>query len=189
MWGKMEDDTMNGKEKAIRQLLTFLKSDERFAILTGTHQHKKHKLALQVIDYYYRRKNILFRGSNLTTISEYLEEFKPIKTGRPYQLQNNTMYIDTVDRKAWGKNGQPTEIAIVYPLKVIEKKEVREQVVNNLIDSLKIEKVLFISCQDTLDLSWAKDINTKIVYDSLEDDPEYHQRVLDFMSKNGFNRL
>lgn len=185
----MEGDTMNGKKEAISQLLTFLKSDERFAILTGTHEHKKHKLALQVIDYYYKGKNILFRGNTKQNVSIYLLDHKAVKIGHPYRLQNNVMYIDTVNRRTWGKNGQPTEIAIVYPLKSIEKKQDRDLVVNNLIDSLKVKKVLFISCYDTLDLSWTKDIKTKIVYDSLEENPEYHQRVLDMMSKKGFERL
>lgn len=46
----MEADTMNGREQAEEKIIDFLKSDERVAIVTGTHMFEKHKLVVRVLD-------------------------------------------------------------------------------------------------------------------------------------------
>lgn len=79
-------------------------------------------------------------------------------------------------------------MAVVYPLKSIENERLREDLIRNLIETYNVRKLIFVSSQDTFDLSWTNPIKTKIVYDSLEDDPEYHQRVLDNMEKFDFPR-
>lgn len=47
-----------------------------------------------------------------------------------------------------------------------------------------IKKILLVSSQDTFDMSWAEDfIKTKIIYDVLEEDPDYHYRVLEDLKR------
>ncbi|PCK18156.1 hypothetical protein CEY02_19285 [Bacillus pumilus] len=77
----------------------------------------------------------------------------------------------------------------MYPLKPLSSEKLRTEALSNLLDRVKVKKLILVSNQDALDLTWAASINTKIVYDSLEDDPEYHQRVIDDIASKGFKRL
>ncbi|MFU8710494.1 hypothetical protein [Bacillus velezensis] len=179
---------MNGKAQAEEKIVEFLKSDERMAIVTGTHMLEKHRLVLSTLEEHLEGANILFRSSGMNNISYFLRSAKELKTGSPYRTLNNTVYVDTVNKRTWGKHDPIIHVAVVYPLKSIENERLRADLIRNLIETYNVNKLIFVSSQDTLDLSWASPIKTKIVYDSFEDDPEYHQRVLDNMNKFGFPR-
>ncbi|WP_144626250.1 MULTISPECIES: hypothetical protein [Bacillus] len=179
---------MNGREQAEEKIIDFLKSDERVAIVTGTHMFEKHKLVVRVLDENLQNAKILFRTSNMRMAAHFLNNDNPMKTGRPYNGENCTFFVDTVNKKTWDKHGN-INIAIIYPLKPVSDNKIRKEIIENLFDFHGIQKLFFVSSQDTLDLTWAASINTKIVYDSLEDDPEYHQRVIDDIASKGFKRL
>ncbi|MFV9832892.1 hypothetical protein A4A36_07365 [Bacillus subtilis] len=179
---------MNGKVQAEEKIVEFLNSEERMAIVTGTHMFEKHKLVLNTLEDSLEGANILFRSSVMDNVSYFLQSTKALKTGTPYRTLNNTVFVDTVNKRTWDKHDSLIHVAVVYPLKSIENEKLREDLIRNLIETYNVSKLIFVSSQDTLDLSWTNPIKTKIVYDSLEDDPEYHQRVLDNMEKFGFPR-
>lgn len=56
---------MNGKVQAKEKIVEFLKSEERMAIVTGTHMLEKHKLVLNTLDESLEGANILFRSSGM----------------------------------------------------------------------------------------------------------------------------
>ncbi|MDM5298191.1 hypothetical protein QUF51_08460 [Bacillus pumilus] len=180
---------MNGREQAEEKIINFLKSDEKFAIVTGTHMHKKLDLVINVLCDHLIGENILFRTYTLENASRFLKSSTKLKTGVAYRGGLNNIYIDTLKERTWGKHGDPIHTAVVYPLKPLSSEKLRTEAISNLLGRVKVKKLILVSNQDTLDLTWAASINTKIVYDSLEDDPDYHQRVIDDIASKGFKRL
>lgn len=130
-------------------------------------------------------ENILFRTYTL----ENAKSSTKLKTGVAYRGGLNNIYVDTLKERTWGKHGDSIHTAVIYPLKPMSSEKLRTEAISNLLDRVKVKKLILVSNQDALDLTWATSINTKIVYDSLEDDPEYHQRVIDDIASKGFKRL
>ncbi|MBU8607887.1 hypothetical protein [Bacillus pumilus] len=180
---------MNGREQAEEKIIDFLKSDERVAIVTGTHMHQKIDLVMNVLCEHLFSENILFRTYTLENASRFLKSSTKLKTGVAYRGGLNNIYVDTLKERTWGKHGDPIHTAVIYPLKPMSAEKLRTEAISNLLDRVKVKKLILVSNQDALDLTWAASINTKIVYDSLEDDPEYHQRVIDDIASKGFKRL
>ncbi|MEC2046318.1 hypothetical protein MHH84_11120 [Bacillus sp. FSL K6-1109] len=99
-------------------------------------------------------------------------------------MNGSTVYIDTVNKRTWDKTPTDFDFAIVYPLMPLTKQTLREELMKDLTYFKNVKKILLVSSQDTFDMSWADQYTkTKIVYDVLEEDSEYHYRVLEDLKK------
>jgi len=51
---------MNNRAQATEHILKFLKSSEIGMLITGTHQYKKHRLVMSILDKQYKNKKYCF---------------------------------------------------------------------------------------------------------------------------------
>lgn len=176
---------MNTKEKALLQLNEFMESDERVVLITGTHQYEKHRLALQVINSYSSSDKVLFRVNALDNLGSIFQNHSlNHKAGKTYKLGDNVLHIDSINERSWSKTPHSINSAVLYPLdsptRDIKK---RKDIVEDLLDR-QAEKVFLVSWTDTHDFSWVNEyIDRHVIYDAEEEDPAYHQRVVDIINK------
>ncbi|MBK4208843.1 MULTISPECIES: hypothetical protein [Bacillus] len=174
----------NNKEQAIGKILSFIETDEKIALMTGTNMFKKHELAFKTITENFAGSRILLRTSTLNNAKVFMKATGALKTGVPYNLNGSTVYIDTVNKRTWDKTPTDFDFAIVYPLMPLTKQTLREELMKDLTYFKNVKKIMLVSSQDTFDMSWADQYTkTKIVYDVLEEDSEYHYRVLEDLKK------
>ncbi|WP_368223579.1 hypothetical protein ABQ613_06955 [Bacillus velezensis] len=175
---------MNNKTQAIKKLLTFIESNEKIALVTGTNMYKKHELVLKTITENFVGSKIMLRTSSLNNAKEFMQASRALKTGIPYNLNGSSIYIDTITKSTWGNTPNDLDFAIVYPLMPLTKQKLREELMQDITVFKNIKKILLVSSQDTFDMSWTeKYTKTKIVYDVIEEDPEYHNRVLEDLKR------
>lgn len=174
----------NNKDQAIEKILSFIESNEKVALMTGTNMFKKHELVFKTITENFVGSRILLRTSSLDNAKVFMKATGTLKTGVPYNLNGSTVYIDTVTRSTWDKTPSDLDFAIIYPLMPLTKQKLREELLKDITFFKNIKKILLVSSQDTFDMSWAEDfIKTKIIYDVLEEDPDYHYRVLEDLKR------
>lgn len=58
----------NNKNKCIDSIEKFSKSEDKGILLTGTHQYKKHKLIMAIINKNFKNVKILFRTNSMDNI-------------------------------------------------------------------------------------------------------------------------
>ncbi|ASB89331.1 MULTISPECIES: hypothetical protein [Bacillus] len=174
----------NNKDQAIEKILSFIESEEKTALMTGTNMFRKHELVFKTITENFAGSRILLRTSSLDNAKVFMKATGALKTGVPYNLNGSTIYIDTVNKRTWDKTPNDFDFVIVYPLKPLTKQTLREELMKDLNFFKNVKKILLVSSQDTFDMSWADEYaKTKIVYDVLEEDSEYHYRVLEDLKK------
>ncbi len=178
---------MNTKEKARHNISSFIQSKDRVLLLTGTHQYKKHNLALSVIlSKYPPPAIILFRVNDARNIgmilSPILKLTKDPTIGSPINIKGGyKLDVDTINRRSWSSSPSDIDLAIVYPVDSFNSKNGHD-CVQDLIDR-NPKKVFLISCDDDKDFSWINQFNpVHAMYDAEEEDPEYHKRILDLLS-------
>lgn len=178
---------MNGKDQAMQRITQFLQSDEKGILITGTHQYKKHILAMAMIDKYYTNAHILFRINGLQKITDnsFLGcvgvEKRP-KTGEEIRIGNNYYEFDSfLNRGTWSKTSNQFDFAICYPIDALSRKKDIEPI-ENLCRRKEIGKVFLCSWTDGNEYSYpflSEYYDRHVIYDAEEEDPAYHKRVLD----------
>lgn len=179
---------MNTKENAIKEILLFLDSDERFLLLTGTFQNRKHILALQLIlSTFPTPTTILFRAGHSSNFETFLRpvislQRKP-KTGTPIRIKGGyNLYVDTINSKSWGSTPRNLDVAVVYPLDALNEDN-GDDCVQDLIRR-NTRKILLISWTDNKDFFWVEQFDPRHVsYDAEEERPDYHKEMLKLVSE------
>jgi hypothetical protein len=174
---------MNTRENAINEIVDFLKSDEKGLLITGTHQFEKHKLVMALLEKYYRNAKILFRINALDNIIN--DDFTPLKrkpkAGDFVRLENNYYCFDSSFNKGtWHNTIGDFDFALMYPIDALVDSN-RVEPIAELTQFRNIPKVFYCTWTDrqSHDLSILTPYCSKhVIYDSEEEDPEYHKRVL-----------
>lgn len=178
---------MSNKETAILQFEEFLKSDDKGVLITGTHQYQKHKLAMAIIEKHFKNANILFRTNALQSITEM--EFlgwagvkKQPKSGEKIKIDNNYYQFDSFNSSnTWHKTDNEIDFAIVYPIdSLLRKKDIKP--IQDLFEYKRVKKIILCSWTDNAEYDYSifsDYFSNHIVYDALEENPEYHKRVLE----------
>ncbi|WP_062353383.1 hypothetical protein [Bacillus kwashiorkori] len=177
---------MNTREKARGEIIEFIKSEgEKCTLLTGTFQNEKHPLVLRTINELLEGCSILFRANSMQNLGSFFNNHSTnFKTGVAYKLGKSRMYIDTINPMTWKKSPHNLDIAVVYPFDSVTKNNSKKRIMDDLFTYRDIQKIFLVSWTDTHDFSWAEEyIDRKIVFDAEEEDPEYHERMIDYLSK------
>ena len=178
---------MNTEEKATQNILSFIRSDKKFLLLTGTHQNKKHILVLSLIfSRYPSPANILFRANSSRNIELFLSPLIKLlrfpKTGAPINIQGGyRLYVDTMNPRSWHSSPSNIDVAIVYPIDSLKYDE-GDDCVQDLMGR-NVKKIFLVSWTDNKDFSWTDQFNPiHTIYDAEEEDPKYHKRMVDLLS-------
>jgi hypothetical protein len=168
---------MNIKDKAINKIIEFLNSDSKFLLLTGTHQNKKHLLALSVIfNYSPSPQKVLFRANSMQNISTFLPGKRSYKTGEFVREDKHYLAVDTINPTSWRATPK-VDIAVIYPIDSLTTTTADENI-EDLINRRSAKKIILVSWTDNKDIYWAKRLEpVEVVYDAEEEDLEYHKRV------------
>lgn len=179
---------MNNKENLIKSSLNFLNSDEKVVLITGTNQYEKHKTIIKLLNEYCPNSKILFRTNRMYNI--YNESFlgwtgylkKKIKSGETFKISKNYYQVDSFNtEQTWNQTDNKFDYAIVYPLDACIRDNILEKVLNNLLNEKDVKKIFLISWTDSIEYDYEKFSNyycERIIYDALEENPKYHNRVL-----------
>jgi hypothetical protein len=176
---------MNTLTAAEKQLNDFMNSDEKCVLITGTHQFEKHVLALRTVAKQADRSNILFRVNALDNLGSILKSHnRKYKSGVAYKVGSNNLYFDSLRSNTWRNTPQNIEYAILYPLDSVTKSNNQQEVIDDLFSFTGIKKIFLVSWTDRHDFSWVNEyIDRHVIYDAEEENPAYHQRVLDLINK------
>ncbi|WBF54890.1 hypothetical protein HXV90_02985 [Lysinibacillus sp. JK80] len=182
----------NNRENAILQIRNFLDSDsEKVVLIKGTHQYAKHSLVLRTIYSEKGFKNGLYRTNSLQHVSDHLEQagFKlnkksKITSGKTYNFGNINLYFDSLNTKStWRNTPNNLDFALVYPIDSFSKSNTHNIVefINDILSQKNINKIFIVTWTDIKqDYSWLEQyVDRTITFDVEEEDPEYHQRMLD----------
>lgn len=178
---------MSNKATVISQFEEFLKSDDKGVLITGTHQYEKHKLAMAVIEKHFKNANILFRTNGLQSITNWdylgwVGVTKQPKAGEIIKIENNFYQFDSLSNEGtWYKTDHKVDFAIVYPIDALCRKKSFKPI-EDLFEYKDIDKIIMCSWTDRADYDYSllsEYYNTHIIYDALEEDPDYHKRVLE----------
>lgn len=176
---------MNTEAKARQQIIEFLKSNKKIALIKGTHQYDKHRLVMRILEESYRNAKVLFRLNSLqnTTVDSILGLTKQPKAGEFLKFGKNYYAFDSfLNSGTWNKTPYEFDHAIFYPIDAILRGD-KLNSVENIIKYKNIEKIFFITWTDHEDddyRSLSHLIDQTIIYDVEEKDPEYHKRMLEF---------
>lgn len=180
---------MNGKEQAIDLITEFLKSDEKVMLLTGTHQYKKHKLVMSVLNNYYKNAQILFRVNGMDNItSKDFAGFAGVKkvprSGDKIKIGSNYYVFDSLNKTTWSRSGNKFNFAILYPIDSAMKSNIND-VLDDLIKYKDIGKLFLVSWTDNRKYDYNKICqyyNRHVIYDAEEEELAYHKRVIDMIN-------
>jgi hypothetical protein len=187
---------LTNRDNAIKQLTEFVASDsEKVILLKGTHQYAKHSLILAMIAHYEEFKTGVFRSNSLQNVSMFLEQAgyksalgKRFTSGKPYNLSGTSFYFDSLfTRSTWSKTPRELDFAILYPMDSFceSKKELKKELLEDILQRKRVKKVFIVTWTDLRhDYEWLNEyVDRTVIYDVKEEDPAYHQRVLDLMDK------
>lgn len=178
---------MNTRENAYTQIVEFIHSDDKGLLLTGTHQYEKHPLVLKAIATTVKSKSsILFRANSMQNLGTIFENNKMrFQTGTGYQLGNHKLYIDTFNRSSWSNTKQEYDFAVLYPVDaLLRDTKLYARILSDLYDDREIKKIFFISWTDHDSYNYRQlnedhYIQKHVAFDAEEEQPDYHQRVLE----------
>lgn len=179
---------MHTQETATKTIEDFLNSEDRCLLLTGTHQYKKHKLVMHILNEKYAGKSILFRINSMQNITGndflgFAGITKQPKAGEVIKVSNNYYQIDSyINYSTWDKHSSKIEFAIVYPVDAFLYRNKNYEAIEDLIQNNSIKKIFFISWTDkaSINESFEKYYTFHAVYDAEKEDIEYHKRVISF---------
>lgn len=179
---------MNNRQNAFERIKDFLVSDKKALLLTGTHQYEKHVLVLRtIVEEIKKPSTILFRANSMQNLGTFFKATSTnFKTGTVYKAGKHSLYVDTINTASW-KNTRPQyDYAILYPLDSLLKSSNKKDIFEDLYVHRRIGKIFIVSWTDHTDYNYEdlKDFyNEHVVFDALEENPEYHQRVIAITSK------
>jgi len=174
-------EKMNNKESALKNIVSFLKSEEKYFLLNGTNQYKKHPLILAaIIVSAPPNSTILFRVNHKSHIKDFLSSLinltKNPQPGKPINVDGKNLYVDTINSASWGKTPRKIDYAVIYPIDSLDSKTGDENLTD--IKNRDPKKTFMVTWTDNKDMSWTNSYNpTIITYDAEEEDPDYHNRV------------
>lgn len=174
---------MNTGTQATQKILSFLQGDEKYLLLTGTHQYKKHALALAItLSEYPPPTTILFRADHMRGLRVHLKLDREPKPRKPIVVHDgHTLFGDTINPKTWRSSPRNIDVAIVYPVDSL-KYDAGGECVRDLTRR-GAKKIFLVSCTDNTDFSWTEYFNpVHVTYDAEEEDPEYHRRMIEHSS-------
>lgn len=177
---------MNTKQNAIESIEEFLHSDERCLLITGTHQYAKHKLIMAILDKHFEHHLFLFRTNSLKNVSNndhlgWAGVNKTPKAGETFKVGRNMYQCDSLTSSGtWYKTSRRFACAIVYPVDTLYRSGDVSSI-DDLFKFKEISKVFLASWMDRNEYDhsiFAQFVQRHVVYDAEQEDPEYHQRVL-----------
>jgi hypothetical protein len=177
---------MNGKQQAIDQIVEFLNSNEKAMLITGTHQFEKHTLIMKLLNKHYNNARILFRINSMdnTTNDSFVGLSKKPAAGAKLKLGNNYYEFDSFNTSStWFKTSTDFNFAILYPIDALCR-SMKKEAITNMLKYKNIEKIFLCSWTDRLEYDYSKFsefYSRHVIYDAQEDDPDYHQRVLEVL--------
>ncbi len=175
---------MNGKQQAVDQIHEFLKSNEKSMLITGTHQYEKHKLIMKILNQYFNNARILFRINGMDNITDnsFIGLSKKPAAGARVELGNNYYEFDSFNTTStWYKTSNDFNFAILYPIDALCR-SLKKESIENLFEQKNIEKIFLCSWTDRVEYDYSRFsefYSRHVIYDAQEEDPEYHQRVLE----------
>ena len=174
-----------------KQITEFLKNDEKAILLTGTHQYKKHKLIMALLNKYYKNAKILFRVNGMDNITN--EDFagfagvrKIPKSGEWIKVSNNYDTFDSLNKTTWSRSSNKFDFAILYPIDSAMRGNIND-ILENLTKYKDIGKLFIVSWTDNKSYDYptiSKYYDKHVIYDAEEEDPAYHKRVSDMINNN-----
>jgi hypothetical protein len=182
---------INGKKQAVEEIEKFLRSEDKGILITGTHQYDKHKLVMAIIEKKYKKANILFRTNSMSNIKDrdflgWCGVKKTPKAGEKIKIGNNYYQFDSCNtRNTWSNTSKDFDVAILYPLDSAYRGKIKE-ILDDLYIRKNISKIFLVSWTDRKDYNYSELSNyyiNSIVYDALEEDKDYHFRVIEFCQK------
>lgn len=180
---------MNNKESVIKRIDEFIASDEKGLLLTGTHQYEKHKLVMRILNMQLNNKLLLFRTNAMQNITSHdhlgwAGVKRCPKAGERVKIGKSTYEFDSMNTTStWHKTSPKFACAIVYPIDSLLR-SANFETIDNLFQSKEISKVFLVSWTDHCDYDYSllsKYVSRCVVYDAEEEDPEYHQRVIELL--------
>ena len=184
---------MNTEKKAAEAIASFIDSDERFLLLTGTHQQKKHLLVLTAIlagDG--GPSTVLFRTNHSTHFDSFLSPIltlhKKPRTGTPIHIAGGySLYVDTINRQSWSSSPSNIDVAVVYPIDSLTRDKAHDCIEDLL--RRQARQIFLVTWTDNQDISWTSIYEpVHVVYDAEEEAPEYHDRMKDVEAKTVITR-
>jgi hypothetical protein len=154
---------MQHKNKIFKNLINFLQSKEKFAILVGKDEKDAHSIALAalLVCFFEQKKNILFRTSSVKDIEIYLSEalsgfwdgdpgdnkfrkrIKEAFKNRYFSIATMNIFIDTTNPRSQIITPQKLHGAIVYPVEnFLSQNGIFEKCLRDLQER-DTEKVIF----------------------------------------------
>lgn len=179
---------MNNRAQAAEHILEFLKSPEIGMLITGTHQYKKHRLVMSILDKQYKNKKILFRINGMMNIND--SNFTPLKkkpkAGEFVKLGNNCYCFDAfTSSRTWNATIGTFDFAIVYPIDY-NCREHKLESLDELHQFRTIGKTFLCSWTDRPEYDYSILSNyysSHVIFDVEEEDPAYHKRVLEIVKE------
>lgn len=179
-------EELHNKESVKMDIEEFLNSEDKYMLITGTNQYKKHLIVMALLNKFYRNVSVLFRTNAMGNVAEreWLGRFvkKQPKAGEHFRIEKNIYQADSfTNRLTWSKTDSNIDFAIVYPIEAIARKDVKMDCIEDLFRNKNIGKVFLISWTDNnYDYSiFDKYIDRKSIYAAEEEAPGYHKRVMD----------
>ncbi|GAA4879703.1 hypothetical protein GCM10023310_69850 [Paenibacillus vulneris] len=176
---------MNTRSEAFRKISEFLTSDEKGLLITGTHQYEKHPLVLRAIAQTISTPStILFRANSMQNLGTIFEaRTANYQTGTPYKLGNHKMFIDTINKTSWKNTRYNYDFAVLYPVDpLMRSQKLYNEIIEDLFEDRRISKVFLVSWTDRPEYDYSllnKYVQKHVVFDALEEDPDYHKRVIE----------
>lgn len=174
---------MNTRKEAEAALAEFMDSNEKVALLTGTNEYRKRVLALETFVKQEAGLNILFRANYIDNFQVFYAHFDiKFKVGKPYRLENHTLYIDTIRENSWDKSPLEVDHAVLYPLEgaSLLKERARLKLMDDLLRRVS-GKIILVDHGSTGENAWLSDfVDRRVSYDEEEGDPVFSQLKKEF---------
>mgnify|MGYP005828836913 CR=1 FL=1 len=180
----------NNRKNAIENLIEFIRSDEKVVLIKGTHQYEKHSLVMQLLDESDLNVGV-FRSNSLQNISTFLGHAgykvplnKRFSSGKGYRTGTTTFYFDSLFTKStWSKSPTQMDFALVYPMDSFceQNQKTKDEFLYDILTRKSIKKIFIVTWTDIRHgYDWLTEyVDRTIIYDAEEEDPAYHQRVLE----------
>lgn len=182
-----QTENSNNKQTALLAVSGFLKSDDEFLFLSGTHQQEKHLVALAAILTTQPPSRILFRTNSADHCESFLRPIlnltKKPKRGEAIVVEGgHELFTDTMNSASWNKTPNDIDIAVLYPIDSYSPDTGSRSVQDVRMRGCK--KILLVTWTDNRDFSWADNYSPRhVVYDAKEENPEYHEKMLEIASQ------
>jgi hypothetical protein len=182
---------MNGIDQAIEKVEAFLNSNDKGMLITGTHQYEKHKLIMKILNKHYEGARILFRTNGMDNITNrdflgWAKVNKTPKCGERVRVGKNYYEFDNCNNQGtWNKTSNNFDFAILYPLDSAYKGKTND-ILEDLYEYKNISKIFLISWTDDSKYNFSNlsdFFESHVIYDAEEENPAYHQRVIDIINK------